>query len=814
MSKKKHLLVLLILLIGQLISNPVSADSVSTYKQNFNAGWFFYISDTINIHNVSALSGEWVSVHLPHDANLIDKEDQSLLGQQNPLPAQLKAPYQENFGDAGDVGYFPPGTVWYKKAFQWEQKDKAVFLNFDGIHSQSEIYINGQKVAENTGGYTPVNIDLSQYLVQGENTLYVKASNQESASRWYAGLGIYRDVHLYVLPRNYVNPFNFFVRTSEVTTDQAKVQVDFEIAGKKQKSKKLKARIQLWSPDQKVVAEQTIKVNQPGKHQLDLTVDQPQLWDIEHPFLYTLSIELIDKEGKVHQYNTRTGIRSIEFSADQGFLLNGKSVLLKGGCIHHDNGLLGAAAHKEAEYRKIALHKNFGFNAIRTSHNPPSTHLLNACDELGVLVIDEAFDAWNHPKRKNDYHQFFADNWEKDIEAMLLRDRNHPSIIMWSYGNEIPERSRPSGIQTAQQLYDKIHALDSSRFITQGVCSFWDNPDLNWEEHTPATFEHTDVAGYNYEPDRYESDHEKYPQRIIYGSESFPNQSFDYWKKVEQLPYVVGDFVWTSMDYIGESGIGISKYVKDSIEIGHPRPWPWYNAFCGDIDLIGDLKPQGRYRQVLWQESPIEVMVHQLVPEGQFEQISRWGWPKELPLWSGVEGDTVTVNVYAQAAAVGLYLNGERIAFKDIDGNSSQTATFQLPYQKGKLEAVAYQNEVEIARKALSSPDEKATLKFDAEFKTLNSTRKEVGYIQLSLRDAHGTLHFSDRPLKITKAQGVKVLAVGNASPFIDGSFLDGDFRLFQGRAQIIVQANAPASKGFIIVTDGETAYRCDIAVE
>ncbi|NJO68772.1 MAG: hypothetical protein HC830_05365 [Bacteroidetes bacterium] len=339
------------------------------------------------------------------------------------------------------------------------------------------------------------------------------------------------------------------------------------------------------------------------------------------------------------------GIRSIHFDAANGFMLNGKKVLLKGGCMHHDNGFLGSATIDRAEERRVELMKAYGFNAIRTSHNPPSRQFLDACDRVGVLVIDEAFDMWERPKNPQDYHRFFKEWWQKDISSMVMRDRNHPSIIMWSIGNEINERADSSGLIITRKLADEVHRLDPTRPVTAAICSFWDHKNRPWSATAPA-FALLDVGGYNYMWKAYEEDHLLYPDRIMAGTESLPLEAYENWKQVEKNSWVIGDFVWTAMDYMGETGIGNSRLDNDP-DNGFSRTWTWFNAYCGDIDLCGFKKPQLYYRDVIWGNSNIEMMVHAPVPEGRKEIVSMWGWPEEWQNWNwnGSEGKLMQVRV-------------------------------------------------------------------------------------------------------------------------------------------------------------------------
>jgi len=320
----------------------------------------------------------------------------------------------------------------------------------------------------------------------------VQVINPEVNSRWFAGFGIYRHVSLSVLHPVHVNDWGVYITTPEITQNKAKVNLDIELINTLEEEGSIVLNVEILDPGKAVVGtfqkELEVLSTQKTTTSIEMSVPKPMLWDTETPHLYSAKVTLVQNKKAIDVYEQSFGIRTIEFSVDQGFLLNGQPVLLKGACMHHDNGLLGAAAFKGAEFRRIEIMKRSGFNAIRTSHNPPSSYFLDACDQLGMLVIDEAFDMWELGKRKNDYHLYFNELWEQDLELMLMRDRNHPSIIMWSYGNEIKERARLRGMEIAQGLVDKIKSLDRTRPTTQAICDFWDNEDQNWEEHTPPCF--------------------------------------------------------------------------------------------------------------------------------------------------------------------------------------------------------------------------------------------------------------------------------------------------------------------------------------
>ena len=717
----------------------------------------------------------------------------------------------KNVERGGDVGFLNGGTAWYRKHFNVEEADagRQFILHFDGIQSEAILFINGKKVYEHNYGYTPFNVNITPYLNKSkfDNIITVKVMNPGLNSRWYPGFGIYRDVMLSILNPIHIESRNVFITTPKVTKDEATINIDVEIANTLSKNETVKLLTEIISPSGNIVSqiekEITIQLHNSNKTKVKELIKYPELWDTETPNLYHARLKLLKKGKQIDEYNLDFGIRSIEFSAESGFRLNGKKVLLKGACLHHDNGLLGAAAFKDAEFRRVEIMKKNGFNSIRTSHNPPSKHFLDACDKIGMLVINEAFDQWELPKRKNDYSQHFKAHWEKDIEAMLYRDRNHPSIIMWSFGNEIQERARPRGIEIAKILGDKIRSIDSTRPSTQAVCHFWDNKDQNWDKHTPATFAVTEIAGYNYMPHKYESDHELYPDRIIYCSESLPKNIFTNWKKVKELPYVIGDFVWTGMDYIGEAGIGISKFVEKQENLWHPQPWPWFNAYCGDIDLIGNKKPQSYYRDVVWDESDLEILVRKPVPAGKREQTHLWGWPQEEPHWSwhGFEDDTLSVNIYSLQPLVKLYLNDELIGEKEINIEEGIVASFNVPYKPGELKAVGIEKDKDEKVKILRTSGEVKRIKLIADKERIKAGADELIFVDVSLVDKNS--HFiptAEVSMDVeVKGEGY-LLAAGSSKPLIEGSFQDNEFRLFKGQGLIVVRSTGQTGKILITV--------------
>jgi beta-galactosidase len=513
--------------------------------------------------------------------------------------------------------------------------------------------------------------------------------------------------------------------------------------------------------------------------------------------LYQAVTEVSFDGQLVDQQTTTFGIRSIEFSAEKGFLLNGEKVLLKGGCMHHDNGPLGSATIDRAEERRVELMKKFGFNAIRTSHNPPSRQFLDACDRLGVLVIDESFDQWQRPKNPEDYNLYF-DKWhQRDVEAMVLRDRNHPSVIIWSIGNEINERADSSGLVITKNLSNIIKNIDQSRPVTAAICEFWDIKGKPWEDTAPA-FELLGIGGYNYQWKRYESDHEKFPQRMMIGTESVAKEAFENWQMVEKHPFVLGDFVWTSMDYLGESGIGHALLTSPTDKPQFSPGWPWYNAYCGDIDICGFKKPQSYFRDVVWKISNLEMAVHAPIPAGKKEIVSFWGWADEQQSWNwpGSEGQKLQVNVYSNYPEVRLELNGKVIGSKPVSAETKLTATFEVPYEAGELKAVALKDGKEIETKVLKTTGKPSKIRLTADRSEIKASRNDLSYVTVEVIDDAGNL-VPDATIAIQfKVEGTgELAAVENGNPTDMKSFRQPQVNSFKGKCLVILRPTGMAGE-------------------
>lgn len=767
-----------ILVSAVLIINTATAQRIHTI---FDASWKFHRGDIRNGESENLNDKSWRTLDLPHDWSIEDLPDQS---------DSVIGPFSAKSIGATSTGYTIGGIGWYRKHFTLKNtKNKEVSIYFDGVYMNSDVYINGHHLGNHPYGYTPFSYDIGPYLKQTgkENILAVRVSNEGKNSRWYSGSGIYRHVWLTVTPTEHIKQWGVYITTPKVTQQAATILLKTTLVKVFSNKKAIKLRTSILDANNKVIAIDE-KMNTNDEVFQSIGILNPHLWSPDAPYLYHVVSELV-LNGKVIDRVTNTfGIRSIEISADKGFLLNGKRILLRGGCMHHDNGPLGASTIDRAEIRRVQILKSFGFNAVRTSHNPPSQQFLDACDSIGIIVIDEAFDQWERGKNPQDYHLYFDTCWKSDISFMVLRDRNHPAVFFWSIGNEINERADAPGLVIAKNLRDEVKMFDSTRPVTEAICHFWDHPGYKWDT-TAAAFKLLDVGGYNYLWKKYETDHEKYPDRIMMGTESFPLEAFENWQQVEQHPYVIGDFVWTAMDYLGETGIGHTA--SDSTPGFQLQTFPWFNANCGDIDLTGGKKPQSYYRDVVWGRSNIEMLVHTPISEGHKEAVSAWGWPDELPSYTfpGQESKIMQVHVYTTYPAVRLQLNGKTIGEQNVSVQTKLTATFNIIYQPGVLKAVALKNGVPIDSVILQTAGKPSQIRLTADRKIIHASRNDLSYVTAEILDEKGRLvPDAVLPLDFSIKGAGEIIATANANPSDMESFQQPQHNTFRGKCLIIVR--------------------------
>jgi beta-galactosidase len=766
----------------------------------FDDDWKFQLGDLQGAESPSFKDDAWRILDLPHDWSIENLPNQEA--------GKVVGPFSKESIGTTATGYTVGGTAWYRKTFTLDKDPRfsQTLINFDGVYMNSEVWVNGKLVDNHPYGYTAFQFEITKFLNPAgkPNVIAVKVKNEGKNSRWYSGSGIYRHVWLIQKQPVHIAHDGVFVNAGNISENEADVTITATVENSTNDGADVQLQIRIVDANGKVSAtsETSVKNIPTGTEDIvqRIKVPQAQLWSTDEPNLYTAEIQVVTN-GKVTDNTVTTfGIRTIHFDAKTGFTLNGKTVLLKGGNLHHDNGFLGSATIDRAEERRVELMKANGFNAIRASHNPPSKQFLDACDRLGIFVLDEAFDQWVRPKNPDDYHLYFREWWKKDLKSMIYRDRNHPSVIFWSIGNELNERADSIGYEIRKELAAEVHRLDSIRPVTEGVCEFWDHWGRKWETAAPV-FNDLDVAGYNYLQKAYESDHAEYPERIIVGTESYAAEAYTYWQGVEKHLYVIGDFVWTGMDHLGETGCGHSKITeKPGPRVGL-QPWPWFNNYSGDIDLCGNKKTQSYYRDVVWNNSKIEIMVHTPIPKGMVETYSYWGWPDEYPSWnwSGNEGKPMDVRVFSKSSIVRLELNGKVIGEQAIDTKTGITANFKVPYEAGILKAIGIESGKEVSIKELKTTGAPAKIRLTADRQVIKANRNDLSYIKVEITDEQGnTIPDASIPVTFSVSGDGEIAGSGNATPTDMESFNNKVCKTFRGQALAILRPIKNDKKGTI----------------
>jgi beta-galactosidase len=776
--------------------------------QLFDRDWRFFLGDGARFAAKDFDDRSWRRVELPHDWSIEDQTPSSPAT--NALVRTVDtAPLWERISDppkdigpfsggpttlgAGDrsagaqnTGYTIGGVGWYRKTFRLPPltTDAAVELVFDGVYMNAEVWLNGRSLGEHPYGYTPFGFELTPHLDRtGENVVAVRVANLGRNSRWYSGSGIYRHVRVNVTRALRFARWGIAISTPLVSDALATVEVRAKVEALAPGAM-FAARVH--APDGKVVAERRTPAE--AETRIKLQVPHPRLWSPESPQLYRLECELLADERRVDRMSSAFGIRRVEIDARNGLRINGAPFKLRGGCIHHDNGLLGAVAIDRAEERKIELLKARGFNAIRTAHNPPSPALLDACDRLGMLVMEEPFDCWRVGKNPDDHHLYFDQWWREDVTAMVARDGNHPSVILWGIGNEIPETGKPDGVETGRMLAAELRRLDPTRPITQAINTS-NGPDVTDADGRPnqAATQFLDIVGYNYKLEQYEPDHARFPERVLLGTESYPRDVDAIWRLTDASPYLIGDFVWAAMDYLGEAGCGAPVLSGD-----HLFPtYPFFGCYEGDIDLIGQQKPQSWMRDVVWGLSPLEVGVQRPLPAGSSELTSPWGWRDELQSWTwpGAEGQTLKVRLYTRGDRVELALDGRKLGEKTLIESDMSMAEFEVAYTPGRLTATAFRGGREISRKTIETVGAPAALRLRPDRTRIQAHRNDLAFVVLEVLDEHGrVVADAVEVFEVGLSGPAELAACGNANPRGLASFRQPVAKTWHGRALAIVR--------------------------
>jgi beta-galactosidase len=811
-------------------------------RLSFNDGWSVRPKISAFLE-IGGRMPSWAPVLLPHDAMIGSNRRAS-----------------EGPGNA----YFPGGTWEYEKKFVVPEQDwgKRVYLEFEGVYRDALVLVNGSFAGHHPYGYTGFVLGIDHLLRHGEeNEIRVEVTAQEDA-RWYSGAGIYRNVKLAVGAPVHLALDSLWVTTPEIDDDLAVIEVTalVENDGAVTQPTSVETRI-IDDLGVVVVAEVSPVTSFPRRTESirqRLALRDPRRWTLDMPVLYTCQVVVRDLDGiEVDRDETTFGIRSLRLDAGQGLRINGEVVKLRGACIHHDNGVIGAATIERADERRIEILKASGFNAIRSAHHPASKALLDACDRLGMLVMDEAFDMWTQPKMRNDYARNFSEWWESDIDAMVRKDRNHPSVVLYSIGNEIPDTGNPTGAGLGRCLAQRIRSLDHTRYVTNGVNPIisvgiqtilsmaspdsGDTVDDNDEnagvntvmqrlraalpvlmqsdtvaEKLDESYSYLDVAGYNYSDARYELDGRRMPNRVIVGTETHNTNIAQNWPKVLELAHVIGDFTWTGWDYLGEVGLGRVEYGEDSgLLMGD---YPWLAAWCADIDITGQRRALSFLREIVFglrAEPHVSVqdpMRHGETPshlglagEPWLEGLASWSWP-------GSEGRPVTVDVLSDADEVQLLVNGVSVGRKPAGPPHGFRTTFETIFEPGEIVAVAYGEGIEVARTALQSGTGLAGIDVRVDRTEIRADDTDLAYIDITLVDGDGRLHHAEERAVTVEVEGSgELLGLGSANPRTEETFRGPTHQTFHGRALAVVRPTAPGTLTVTVTTAGHAPRQVTI---
>lgn len=778
-------------------------------KIPFNSNWLFH-NDITNSPDIP--------VTLPHDAMLTEER---LPGMKNGAAA----------------GFFPGGRYVYRKRFIPEEswKDQSVILELEGAYRRSTVILNNRKLGGWINGYTGYTVDLSEdldYCKENELTIVVDNS-QTPNSRWYTGSGIYRDVFMYVGPKEHIEPDGITVITESI--EPAVLHVSVETVSLSTDSRVL---VKVFDDEKCVIQGEGMDCR--------VTVPNAKLWDAEHPNLYRVVVSIENKHKVVDEAEVITGIRSLSWSAKSGLLINGVETKLRGGCLHHTNGILGAVSTRSVELAKVKKLKEAGFNAIRSAHNPMGKALLEACDALGLYVMDEAFDQWQFKKVDYDYSIYFDSEWQKDLGSMIRKDRSHPCVVLYSIGNEIGDTGKIEGVRLSRELADFCHKADPTRptincinpvVSTMGGARSKGKPDDTVDpymqtKNSAATasllaniivtmvpfiqkfmgkpekvekllkpcFDTVDIVGLNYAENCYEPHHRYDPERIMVGSETYPHSMAHRWTLVEKHSYVLGDFMWTAMDYLGEAGIGVPIYGTG--KGGFNRPYPCISGGCGAIDLIGHKGAECYAAAIAWgQYQKPYIAVRPMNHSGEKHFFGMWRNTDAISSWSwyGCEGRPAEIEVYSPGTTVELFQDGQSLGRKALVENK---ADFTTIYRRGELKAVCYDSSgKELSEDVLCTAENKTILTLRPEKELAKADTGSLVFVEVALTDSAGIEKMlEDRKVNITIAGPASLAAVGSGNPVTEENFTGNSYTTWFGRMGFYIRSNGERGEAIVTV--------------
>lgn len=777
------------------------ADEPTRIRVSFNQDWVFSKGETGHEHKSDFNHENWRKLDLPHDW-------------------AIEGPFDNQY-DTRTGGLPIYGIAWYRKNFTIDNshKGKHIKLSFDGVMNNAEIYLNGNKVGERPYGYVSFEVDLTPYVKFDKiNTIAVRVAPKELSARWYPGAGIYRNVNLTIKSPVSIAYNGTFITTPKITKDEAEVNIKTTIDNISDSSGRFLLRTSILNSDNKVVSTSEKRIiNSFSNNTIEdvLVVENPKLWDLDSPYLYKAKSVLVKNGEPIDEYETTFGIRAIKFSKDNGFQLNGKQVRFKGVCLHHDLGPLGSAVNYRATERQLEIMKSMGVNAIRTSHNPPSKEQLDICDKMGILVQVEAFDEWAIPKVENGYSQIWEKWHETDLRDIIRRDRNHPSVVMWSIGNEIREQRQKNGGEIAQHLVDICHEEDPTRPVTAGFNNY---PQSIKNGLADAV----DLVGFNYKPTQYDNVVKINPDYIVYGAETsstvssrgvyhLPLENYDKHESKqitsydiisppwayppdfetyaqETMPHSLGEFVWTGFDYIGEptpfNGRDNETHGKWSGD------WPSRSSYFGIVDLCGFPKDRYYYYKSRWTSDP---MVH-ILPH--------WNWENK-------GHDNIPVYCYTNAEEAELFLNGKSLGKKTMGvdkttipaefswwkkpqttWDSPYRLNWNVAYEPGELKIIAYNNGKPVAEKSIVTAGEPHRLELIADKEEINADGYDLSFITVKVVDENGNLcPNADNLVTFETNDLTTIVAVGNGNPASIEPFQANYRKAFNGLCMVIVKS-------------------------
>lgn len=752
--------------------------------QTLGTGWRFHKSDPGAAMNPAFDDSGWRTVRVPHDWS----QDE---------------PFRADLGSGN--GYAAGGIAWYRRSFTVDaaQRGRIARVTFDGVYERAQVWVNGQYVGGRPFGYSSFQLELTPYLKTdgSPNVLAVRVDHsRQMDSRYFSGSGLYRDARLSFTDPLHIAPWGTYVTTPQVSAARAEVKAQAELVNAAAGPRQFTLRAELLAPDGRVVATRDtparLKAGERRTLALTLAVDQPQRWSLETPLLYTLRQTLLVQGQPVDRTETPFGIRSFRFDPATGFTLNGQPLKLKGVCLHHDAGSLGAAVPVSVLQRRLQQLKDIGVNAIRTSHNPPAPELLDLTDRMGLLVQAEAFDEFTPTKNKwiegwnvgvpgrQGYGELFAEWGVRDVEDMVKRDRNHPSIIMWSVGNEVDypndpfshpvlgAKYRPAAppasdlVRWGQPLVDAVRRLDPTRPVTAAMASV--------EMSDAVGFGNLfDVAGYNYQEARYAADHARFPKRVIYGSEN--RHDYRAWAVVRDTPYISAQFLWTGFDYLGEAG-----------------RWPLRGADFGLFDLAGFMKPRGAFRASLWSDKPVVYLAAATTSATLHASQSGQGTPlldqqkraKVAQHWNWPAGESIVVSAYANTPEVQLWLNGRLVGTQKAADAVEGILSWTLPFEAGELKAVGLKDGQPVAEFALLTAGSPARI----ELQRVASGSDGVEQVTFFVVDAQGR-RVPDAAQRLRfEGSGIEILGIGNGNLADVDDPRDAEHAVHEGRGLAVLR--------------------------